>query len=152
MKYLIYILPVLIIALFAYLFFGMEQGAKNVDQSADTTRPTETGWEVKTDDQGGVTVKVTPQAFGGDILEWRFGVVFETHSGSLDQDLMLSATLSDEKGNVYKPVAWEGAGPGGHHREGVLVFRAITPTPPFVELKITNVDGVPERSFRWSTQ
>ncbi len=152
MKYLIYTLPLLIIALFAYLFFGMEQGAKNVDQSADTTQPTERVWEMKTDDQGGVVVKVTPQAFGGDVLEWRFGVVFETHSGSLDQDLMLSAALSDEKGNVYKPVAWEGAGPGGHHREGVLVFRAITPTPSSVALAFNNVGGVPERSFRWSMQ
>ncbi|OGZ09202.1 MAG: hypothetical protein A3D65_03505 [Candidatus Lloydbacteria bacterium RIFCSPHIGHO2_02_FULL_50_13] len=149
MKYIGYILPVLIIALFAYLFFGMEQGTENVDQSANTSRLKETAWEMKTDNQGGVTVKVTPLQLSG--TEWKFDIAFDTHSGSLDQDLMLIATLSGDEGVAYKPVAWEGAGPGGHHREGVLVFDAVNPMPSSVELKMKDIGGVSERSFEWNS-
>ena len=55
----------------------------------------------------------------------------------------------DDKGNTYQSTMWEGSGPGGHHREGILVFNEINPTPAYIELKIKNVGGVPERLFKW---
>ncbi len=109
-------------------------------------------WETKTDDQPPVTVKVTPVEFGNNVQTWKFQIVFDTHSGSLDEDLLRVAVLTDDNGNEYPPTAWEGTGPGGHHREGVLIFNAINPLSPSVELKIKGVGGIPERLFRWSTQ
>lgn len=71
-----------------------------------------------------------------------------THSVELDQDPMRITTLIDDKGNVYKPLSWEGIGPGGHHREGVLTFNKITPTPKSVELEISDIGDV-VRGFAW---
>ena len=107
-------------------------------------------WETKTDEQLPVTVKATPIELGANTQTWKFQIVFDTHSGSLDDDLLQIAVLADDAGREYRPIAWEGAGPGGHHREGVLIFNAISPTPPVAELKIRSVGGVPERSFSWS--
>lgn len=151
MKYLIYILPVLVIALFGYLFFGMEQGSERATEKAATTEA-KSGLEAQTNSEGAISITVTPEVLGSGATEWRFKVAFDTHSGSLDHSPLAIATLFDDKGNAYKPIAWEGPGSGGHHREGVLVFRAIDHAPRAVELRIADVGGIPERSFRWSIE
>lgn len=110
------------------------------------------GWETKIDDQPPVIVTVTPLEFGSSAALWKFDIVFDTHSGSLDDDVLAAATLADASGAAYQPLAWEGPGPGGHHREGVLVFPAIDPMPPQVELTIKNIGNIPERVFSWSTE
>lgn len=97
---------------------------------------------------GQVTVKVTPLAL--DQGAWKFQVVFDTHVVPLDQDLLAVAALVAPDGREEKPVAWEGDPPGGHHRNGVLVFRAMSPAPQSVLLKIRDVGAIPERSFTWS--
>ncbi|MDP2926739.1 MAG: hypothetical protein Q8N65_01205 [bacterium] len=109
-------------------------------------------WETRSDDQPPVAIKVTPTELGRDAKQWRFNIVFDTHSGSLDDDPLAIATLIDDKNNIYQPNNWEGAGPGGHHREGVLIFEAINPAPAYVELKIKNVGGIAERLFKWKMQ
>lgn len=76
--------------------------------------------------------------------------MFDTHSVDLNQDVIQIAELTDDKRNIYKPTAWGRAGPGGHHREGALVFHQINPVPASVELKIKDIGGVPERSFKWN--
>ena len=72
-----------------------------------------------------------------------------THSAELDQDMTKIAVLVDEQGKEYKPLAWEGAEPGGHHREGVLIFNAIQPMPQTVEIRIRDIGSVPGWSFKW---
>ena len=109
-------------------------------------------WLTKTDDQPPVTINVTPVEFGKDAKTWKFQLVFDTHSSSLDDDLLKMVSLWDNQGNSYQPIAWEGSGPGGHHREGALVFAAINPVPTNIELKIKNVGGIPERLFIWNTE
>lgn len=106
-------------------------------------------WETKTDDRAPVTIKVTPVEFGKSAGTWKFDIVFDTHSGSLDEDPREIATLIDEEGNAYRSLAWEGAGPGGHHREGVLVFAPISPLPQLITLKIQAIGGIAERTFTW---
>ena len=116
------------------------------ETSQQTSNPQK--WETKTDEQANVTVVVTPLDLSAQSTGWKFDIGMSTHSVELDQDPVQMATLIDDKGNVYKPISWEGAGPGGHHREGVLRFNRITPIPKSVELKISNIGGV-IRSFVW---
>lgn len=49
----------------------------------------------------------------------------------------------------YSPLEWQGAPPGGHHRKGVLTFRAISPQLPSIELQIRLVNDRSPRKFTW---
>ncbi len=157
MKYLKFSPIVLALIFLSYYYFGIYQSQKQVlsSQNEQLEQSISTGqkqWETKTDEQSLVTITVTPVELGGDIKTWKFAVVFDTHSENLDQDLTKVIVLSDDKKNTYLPTAWEGSGPGGHHREGILVFNAVQPVPQSVEIKIKDVGGVAERSFRWNLE
>ena len=78
-----------------------------------------------------------------------FEVAMNTHSVDLIDDMIKVSILRDDAGKAYRPTAWEGAEPGGHHREGKLKFAAMTTKPKYVELVIRDVAKVPERAFRW---
>jgi len=98
---------------------------------------------------GGVAVAVTPKNLGAGVKSWDFKVALDTHSGSLDDDLVKTAALFDDKGGRYVPVQWEGAGPGGHHREGVLKFKPVSPAPAVIELRISRPGEAKPRVFNW---
>ena len=97
----------------------------------------------------GVTVKVTPRLIGSPGNRWEFNIVLETHSADLSDDLTQSATLTTNDGRTFKPTAWVGAGPTGHHREGVLAFEVPPPRPAVVELNIARPGESSPRTFRW---
>jgi len=97
----------------------------------------------------GVTVKATPKSIGLDNPRWEFAVVLDTHSADLSDDLATTATLITADGREFKPVAWTGAAPGGHHREGVLEFAVPQPWPRAVELTLVRKGEAAARSFRW---
>ncbi len=101
------------------------------------------------DDRSSVTVKVTPLEIGEDAERWEFMVAFDTHSVDLDHDPTLISILVDDAGNIHRPTGWEGPGPGGHHREGVLFFEPMVPLPGSIELRINGVGDDSERSFKW---
>lgn len=105
--------------------------------------------ETKTDKQASVTVTVAPVNIFPQSKELRFNVLMDTHSVELDQDMAKISVLIDGQGKEYKPVRWEGAEAGGHHREGVLIFTSIVPYPQNLKLVIKNIAGVP-RSFLWT--
>lgn len=109
-------------------------------------------WESKTDEQDAVTVVVKPLELSAGASEWKFDVGLNTHSVELNQDMTQVAVLVDDQGRQYQPLAWEGAAPGGHHREGTLSFKAITPAPKSVELRLLNIGNAPVRSFAWQFQ
>ena len=94
-----------------------------------------------------VTVAVTPNLNAQD--SWTFKVVLDTHSQELKDDLPAAAVLVDPAGRQYRPIAWEGPPPGGHHREGVLRFAPISPRPDFVELQIQRPGEGAPRAFKW---
>ena len=102
--------------------------------------------------QSGVTVDVTPADLSAGAKRWDFKLVLDTHSQELNDDLIRTAVLLDPSANSYLPVAWEGAGPGAHHREGVLRFKPIVPRPASVELRIQRAGETTPRSFRWALQ
>ena len=144
-----FVLPVALVVIFLfYVWFSRDQKLEPSNDK-ETAQQLLEQWETKTDEQLPVTIAVTPIELGKDAKTWKFDVAFTTHSGSLDDDPVKIAFLVDDKGNTYQSTMWEGSGPGGHHREGILVFNAINPTPAYIELKIKNVGGVPERLFKW---
>ncbi len=153
MKYIRFILIAVVVVFLAYFFFVVNRdiGEDKTWNTGEQEQTKQSGFETKTNEQGQVTVKVTPQ-ISDSAGQLRFDVVFDTHSVELDQDLMQIAVLIDDQGKEHTPSVWEGTGPGGHHREGVLVFEEISPVLVYVELKIKDVGGVPERSFKWNIE
>ena len=103
----------------------------------------------QTSSQGGVVVRVTPGRLAPDAATWDFEVVFETHTAPLTGDPAQCAVLLDPQGRTHAALRWDGDPPGGHHRKGVLRFKAFQPAPASVTLKILGIDGVPERAFTW---
>lgn len=113
-----------------------------------TAKSNSATFETKSNEGGSVTVKVTPLALSND-QALTFDIVMDTHSVDLSDDMTKIVIVRDDKGNELKPTAWEGAGPGGHHREGKLKFAALTSKPKYVELVIKGLATVAERVFRW---
>ena len=109
-------------------------------------------WTPQKNSQSGVTVDVTPTDLSAGAKTWDFKLVLDTHSQDLNDDLTKTAVLLDPSATSYLPVAWEGAGPGAHHREGLLRFKPIVPRPASVELRIQRVGETMPRSFRWPLQ
>lgn len=97
--------------------------------------------------EDGVSVKVTPRAMSGST--WEFEISLNTHSGDLSEDLAKAVVLVADGGTSHAPVAWEGDPPGGHHRKGVLRFKAISPQPQAIELKLQRPGEPAPRLFRW---
>jgi hypothetical protein len=97
----------------------------------------------------GVTIKVTPKSIGTRDSRWEFTVVLDTHSADLSDDLVRSAILATDEGRTFKPLSWEGAPPGGYHREGVLAFEVPAPRPAVIELRIARPGESALRIFRW---
>ena len=118
-------------------------------QENSSVSETQQKWESKIDDQASVTVTVTPTLLSEESREWKFDITLSTHSVELDQDMTEIAILTDDSGKEYGPVRWEGAEPGGHHREGILFFTPITPYPQHLKLNIRDVGGV-QRLFSWT--
>ena len=105
--------------------------------------------ETKESTEGPVSVTVTPLGLENNSPTGNFEISLDTHSEELSADLVAVSELVDDQGKIYLPISWEGDGPGGHHREGVLKFNPISPKPKSLVLKIKDVGGIPERSFKW---
>jgi hypothetical protein len=103
----------------------------------------------KLDRQGSVTVAVTlvaPPLPGSPIT---VRVVLDTHSVGLD-GIAFERTVALRKpdGSDKGPAAVEQLSGTGHHREAVVVFRAIEGATD-VQIIVRDVGGIPERVFAW---
>ena len=96
----------------------------------------------------GIKVTTALQAIPADAKTWTFEVTLETHTQPLNDDLARSAILIVD-GKQYLPLVWDGAPPGGHHRKGLLRFRAVVPQPRSMELQIRLAGDKSPRSFKW---
>lgn len=105
--------------------------------------------EPQLSNENAVMVEVTPLNLPGGRPTLDFEVAFNTHSVDLGFDPAAISVLRDDQGREYPAIAWDGVGPGGHHRSGVLHFEPLESVPQFVELVIHDVAGVPERVFHW---
>lgn len=116
----------------------------SLDDAGDLTR---------SDQQGAVTVNVTPLNLADPSDQLEFDIALETHSVDLSMDLATLATLTTDTGITVQATTWD-APRGGHHVEGKLIFpatedgKAILDNASKLTLTITNVDA-PSRVFEW---
>jgi hypothetical protein len=127
-------------------------GSGTTGGPAEAVAPTET----LVDEQGAVTVSVTPLNVGQDAATLDFEVALNTHSVELSMDLSELATLSTDAGTAVTALAWD-APQGGHHVSGVLSFPIEIDGVSFLEgattliLTLKDVDA-PARTFSWRLQ
>lgn len=105
------------------------------------------------DDQGAVSVVITPRNLNSDSDTIDFDVSLNTHSVDLNMDLATLATLSTDTGLIVSALRWD-APSGGHHVSGVLSFPAsvkgslLLSGATQLTLTIRNLDAA-ERNFQW---
>jgi len=130
------------------VFYDLKSVSNSTQNDSDILNNSQK-WESKIDDKASVVVTVIPSDLSMESREWKFDVAMNTHSVELDQDIIQVAMLVEDFGKEYKPLRWEGAPAGGHHREGILIFAPITPYPQHLTLIVNDVGGV-QRSFTWT--
>lgn len=104
-------------------------------------------FESQTNNEGAVTVMVLPKTVSES--GWEFEITLDTHSGALNEDMTAVAVLVDGAGKEHAPLAWEGDSAGGHHRAGILKFKALAQKPEMIKLVIRGIGDIPERVFTW---
>lgn len=156
---------VTLLALSSILLLAACSGAA-VELAVPAATPSDTGaeeaavqssaisYETRVDDQGAVSVAVTPLKLDDTGSSLDFDVAMDTHSVDLSMDLATLATLTTDSGRSVSATLWD-AVPGGHHVSGVLSFPATVDGTSLLEgasrltLTIRNVDA-PERVFAWN--
>ncbi len=110
--------------------------------------------QTQVDEQGAVTVGVTPLNLSAHDETLDFEVAMNTHSVDLGMDLSTLATLQTDTGLVVPALSWETSASGGHHVSGKLHFpsnpdgRHLLDEVNTLTLSIQNVDAS-ERVFTW---
>ncbi|MBI2609558.1 hypothetical protein HYW53_00070 [Candidatus Giovannonibacteria bacterium] len=140
---------IFIFALIVAGFFILKSAPLSKENISNDQSSEKIELETKTDEQKDVTVTVTPVDISEKSEKWKFNISMSTHIVELSQDMVLNSMLMDDRGKEYAAIQWEGAPPGGHHREGALIYNAIKPVPKSIELRIADVGGV-IRTFKWS--
>ncbi|MBI2717665.1 MAG: hypothetical protein HY245_01325 [Rhizobiales bacterium] len=136
-------LKLLSVLLVGALAFGLV----HLDPAPASAAP---AFAAQSSDIAGVRVVVTPMILEPGVTIWKFEVAMDTHTKPLDEDIAQAAVLVDEVGRRYRPMAWQGDPPGGHHRQGILQFAAPADMPKAVELQIDGVGEAGIRTFRWA--
>lgn len=108
----------------------------------------ETAYAPQISNERGVKITVALQNIPNGAKTWDVEVALETHTQSLSDDLTKSSVLMAD-GKQYTPLSWDGTAPGGHHRKGLLRFKAIAPQPRLMELQIRLTGDTSPRSFKW---
>lgn len=107
----------------------------------------------RSDNQGMVTVDITPLNLGMPFDTLEFDVSMNTHSVDLSMDLASLSTLTTDTGLVIRAVLWD-APRGGHHVSGKLIFPVTKDGVRLLDgstnltLQIRDLD-VPVRTFEW---
>ncbi len=108
---------------------------------------------LRSDQQGAVTVEITPLNLSDPSDTLEFDVALNTHSVDLSMDLATLATLTTDTGVVVHAASWD-APSGGHHVSGKLIFPAVKDGKSILEgaskltLTIVNLDAL-SRVFEW---
>jgi hypothetical protein len=139
-----FLIGLAVAAITAYSCIG-DFGVANVIAISNAA---ELGYAPQVSNERQIKITATLQSIAKEAKTWDFEVVMETHTHALSDGMENSSVLIAD-GKQYKPVGWEGAPPGGHHRKGLLRFKAIAPPPASVELQIRLIGDPSPRSFKW---
>lgn len=132
------VVVVLIAALGAlYLAVRSPEGASRGGEQAGS------GLDVQQVEAGEVDVTIDPVELDDEGAA--FEITFDTHSVELDADVMRATLVV--AGSEWPVMNWNGDGPGGHHREGTLRFRAMGPPKGEAVLALAGLPGPVE--VRW---
>ena len=113
----------------------------------DTGAASGSSLPTRTATAGPVEVRVTPRAI--DAAGARFSVELDNHEIDLTGDYAAASALT-VGGQAWSSARWSGAGPGGHHRSGTLMFTSGGPAAGQVELRL---GGMPSPvTLRWTIQ
>lgn len=134
------------------LISNQEKGKDNLNPNSNVAATVfdKIVYEKKINKEGEIEISVEPFGIFSDSSSWDFKVILDSHSAEINGDLVELFELIDEKGVSSKATSWDGSPPGGHHREGVLKFKPITPKPTAITLRINRVGGIAERNFTWT--
>lgn len=141
---------VILLVISGAVIFGLsvkpKQGASATTASEIETNAQTSGLSPQTKTMGAVEVEVksVSVALGKEVI---FEVSMNTHSVELNYDYTKIATLTDDRGNSYKPTKWTG-GNSGHHLEGELFFDALPQNPKELTLTLEGIDNKSE-TFIW---
>jgi hypothetical protein len=130
------------------LFHGLAFAATLALPYAHEGAAAEMGYAPQISDERSIKITAVLQNIPAAANAWDFEVTLETHTQALSDDLTKSAILIAD-GKQYLPLEWKGAPPGGHHRKGLLRFRAIAPQPRSIELQVRLAGDTSPRSFKW---
>jgi len=125
--------------------FNRDIGAMNIVAMSDAA---ELGYRPQVSNDRQIKITATLQTVANSAKTWDIEVSLETHTHTLSDALENSSVLIVD-GKQYQPLGWEGSPPGGHHRKGILRFRALDLKPPAVELQIRLIGDTEPRSFKW---
>lgn len=130
---------VTLLVLAGMIIFGLSAKQKEEISATASQR-------IETRTMGAVEVEVTPVSVdpGKEVV---FKLSLSTHSVELNYDYTQIATLTDEQGNVYKPIKWTG-GNSGHHLEGELSFDVLLQNPKELTFALEGIDNKSE-TFIW---
>jgi len=156
-KFVIIVLIFVAVGFFLFTFFVSKDKLTSIDNvlsedvvqsdiSQNSSVPLRT-YEGKTSSNGRVEIKIQPRVLSSG--ELGFDIEFDTHTGSLDQDVMKIVSLIDDRGNTILPVRWDGSPPGGHHRAGTLIFPRTMPQWTSVTVVVRDGGDLYERKFMW---
>ncbi|HCM38100.1 MAG: hypothetical protein UV61_C0009G0038 [Candidatus Gottesmanbacteria bacterium GW2011_GWB1_43_11] len=122
----------------------------SINLQAPVSTPSSTNLNQTRENSGGnVTVSITPVRLTPG-TQPQFQIAFETHSVELDFDVAKITTLTDQQGQQFPIPIWDGAPPGGHHRQGILTFpQTLNTSVKSLNLTLTDIAGIPERKFTW---
>lgn len=152
-----FLLPLLLtVALFLAACSPATTASDQTSPGSGAAESASSSEQTLSDEQGEVTIKVTPLNLDGSAETLEFDVVMDTHSVDLGMDLATLATLTTDTGVIVQATTWD-APRGGHHVEGKLIFPAAKDGKTILDdtsrltLTITNVDA-PSRVFEWELE
>lgn len=105
----------------------------------------------KTDNQGEVTISITPLLEKNNEESYVFQVEMNTHSVDLSQfDLNNLTEISIGQNEEVGRITWEPSTNESHHTEGYIKVNGNWKSDfRFLELKIYNINGIKSRTFTW---
>ena len=135
-KILFYSLLALSVIIVFASYYSISAGSNEVSQNRLSL-------QTLANSQNNVEFQVTPLSAS------EFQIVMNTHSVNLDFDLTEISILYDDIGNAYNPLKWEGSEPGGHHRQGILMFPSVNANIKSIKLVIKDSTT---RDFNWNLE